>query len=139
MKPPCRPLAAALLAASAVSLAAAAAAAPIAPTSSALRTATAQPVEPVQWWGFGPYDYYAPGYGWNPGGVPPAPAYTPGYQTGTPPPPGYVQGAAPPAPGYAAGYQAGAADAAACMQRFRSYDPVSRTYIGRDRQRHPCP
>ena len=32
-----------------------------------------------------------------------------------------------------------AADAAASMQRFRSYDPVSRTYIGRDRQRHPCP
>jgi hypothetical protein len=68
--------------------------------------------------GFGPYDYYAPGYypsyGWNPGGVPAA-------------------------PGYAAGYQAGAADAAACLQRFRSYDPVSRSYIGRDRQRHPCP
>jgi BA14K-like protein len=95
-----------------------AAAAPIAATPSALRPATGQQVEPVQWWGFGPYDYYAPGYypsyGWNPGG-------------------------APPAPGYATGYQAGAADAAACMQRFRSYDPVSRTYIGRDRQRHPCP
>jgi hypothetical protein len=34
--------------------------------------------EPVQWWGFGPYDYYAPGYnpsyGWNPAGAPPAPA-----------------------------------------------------------------
>ena len=39
----------------------------------------------------------------------------------------------------AAGYEAGAAAAAACMRRFRSYDPVSRTYIGRDRQRHPCP
>jgi len=43
------------------------------------------------------------------------------------------------APGYASGYQAGAADVAACVERFRSYDPVSRTYMGRDRRRHPCP
>jgi len=79
----------------------------------------------VQWWGGGPYyDYYAPGYGygygWNPGG--------------NVLPPGYA-----PAPGYERGYQAGAADVAACMERFRSYDPVSRTYMGRDRRRHPCP
>lgn len=26
-----------------------------------------------------------------------------------------------------------------CMQRFRSYDPVSRTYLGYDGLRHPCP
>ena len=83
------------------------------------------PVETVQWWGGGPYyDYYAPGYGygygWNPGG--------------NVLPPGYA-----PAPGYERGYEAGAADVAACMERFRSYDPVSRTYMGRDRRRHPCP
>ena len=73
----------------------------------------------LQWWGSGPYGYYSPGYvyggwGWNPGG-------------------------AAPAPGYAAGYQAGAYDVARCVKRFRSYDPVSRTYLGRDRRRHPCP
>lgn len=26
-----------------------------------------------------------------------------------------------------------------CMQRFRSYDPESQTYVGRDGLRHPCP
>ena len=26
-----------------------------------------------------------------------------------------------------------------CMQRFRSYDPYSRTYLGYDGFRHPCP
>jgi len=26
-----------------------------------------------------------------------------------------------------------------CMQRFRSYDPRSGTYMGYDGQRHPCP
>jgi len=26
-----------------------------------------------------------------------------------------------------------------CMQRFKSYDPASGTYLGYDGQRHPCP
>jgi hypothetical protein len=26
-----------------------------------------------------------------------------------------------------------------CMQRFRSYDPASQTYLGYDGLRHPCP
>lgn len=26
-----------------------------------------------------------------------------------------------------------------CMQRYRSYDPYSRTYLGYDGLRHPCP
>lgn len=26
-----------------------------------------------------------------------------------------------------------------CMQRFRSYDPASGTYLGYDGYRHPCP
>ena len=31
-------------------------------------------------------------------------------------------------------------DAAAyCMQRYRSYDPASGTYLGNDGLRHPCP
>ena len=37
------------------------------------------------------------------------------------------------APGPAGG------DVAYCMQRFRSYDPNSGTYLGFDGQRHPCP
>jgi hypothetical protein len=35
-----------------------------------------------------------------------------------------------PAPGDAVAY---------CMQRFRSYDPRSGTYLGNDGYRHPCP
>jgi hypothetical protein len=30
-------------------------------------------------------------------------------------------------------------NAAYCAQRFRSYDPASGTYLGRDGYRHPCP
>ena len=26
-----------------------------------------------------------------------------------------------------------------CMQRYKSYDPASGTYLGYDGQRHPCP
>ena len=26
-----------------------------------------------------------------------------------------------------------------CMQRYKSYDPASGTYLGNDGQRHPCP
>jgi uncharacterized protein RhaS with RHS repeats len=26
-----------------------------------------------------------------------------------------------------------------CMQRYRSYDPASGTYLGYDGLRHPCP
>jgi len=26
-----------------------------------------------------------------------------------------------------------------CMERFRSYDPATRTYLGYDGHRHPCP
>jgi len=34
----------------------------------------------------------------------------------------------------------GAGDPVAyCMQRFRSYDPASQTYLGFDGLRHPCP
>ena len=130
MTSPCRLLATVFLAASAAALALPTAAAPIAAPSS-LPVAPTLSVETVQWWGGGPYyDYYGPGYGygygWNPVGSLPAPGYAPV--------PGYA-----PAPGYASGYQAGAADVAYCMERFRSYDPVSRTYMGRDRRRHPCP
>jgi hypothetical protein len=66
-----------------------------------------------------PYGYYgyAPGY-----------AYGPGYGQG------YGQGY------YDQGYAAGGGDQVGyCMQRFRSYDPSSGTYLGFDGLRHPCP
>jgi hypothetical protein len=82
--------------------------------------------------------YSAPPPG-NAGGPPP------GYAGG--PPPGYAGG---PPPGYAGGPPAGGPSvyaggpppgdpAASCMQRFRSYDPKTGTYLGNDGQRHSCP
>ncbi|NVO16939.1 MAG: BA14K family protein [Rhodoplanes sp.] len=71
-----------------------------------------------------PYGYYGSG-GYGPGY-----AYSPGYAYA----PGY-------APGYVAvsPYGGGGGDAAYCLQRFRSYDPGSGTYLGFDGLRHPCP
>jgi BA14K-like protein len=59
-------------------------------------------------------------------------------------PPYYGPGYVPPADYYddsvAAGPAPGDNDAVAyCMQTYRSYDPQSRTYLGGDGQRHPCP
>jgi hypothetical protein len=56
-----------------------------------------------------------------------------------PPPPAYYP---PPQPAYAPppGYAAPPDDAIAyCMQRYRSYDPGSQTFLGLDGYRHPCP
>ena len=64
--------------------------------------------------------YY--GYGYGPG-----PYY---YAPPPPPPPVYYGAPAAPVAGDAVAY---------CMQRFRSYDPNSGTYLGYDGQRHPCP
>jgi hypothetical protein len=63
-----------------------------------------------------PYGYY--GYG-------PGYAYAPGYAYG----PSYDQS-------YGA---AGGSEVGYCMQRFRSYDPDSGTYLGFDGLRHSCP
>ncbi|NNM74803.1 BA14K family protein [Enterovirga aerilata] len=51
---------------------------------------------------------------------------------------GAIASQAAPAPGY---YAAPPDDDAVayCMQRFKSYDPASGTYLGYDGQRHPCP
>jgi hypothetical protein len=66
-----------------------------------------------------PYGYYGSG-GYGPGY-----AYSPGYA------PGYVA---------VAPYGGGGGDAVAyCLQRFRSYDPGSGTYLGLDGLRHSCP
>ena len=44
-------------------------------------------------------------------------------------------------PGYVYGTEGGVAggDEAYCIQRFKSYDPASGTYLGYDGLRHPCP
>jgi hypothetical protein len=39
----------------------------------------------------------------------------------------------------AAAPPAGDDSVAYCMQRYKSYDPASGTYLGYDGQRHPCP
>ena len=43
-----------------------------------------------------------------------------------------------PGPYYGPGYYGGNA-VGYCMQRFKSYDPGSGTYLGYDGYRHPCP
>jgi len=96
--------------------------------------------------------YSGPPPGGYAGGPPPGPP--PGYAAGPPPagpPPGYAGGPPPagPPPGYAGGPPPGGPayaggpppgdPVAACMQRFRSYDPKTGTYLGTDGQRHACP
>jgi hypothetical protein len=71
-------------------------------------------------WGYAPDPRYSydSGYAADPGYAPdPDSAYAPGYDYGT-------------APG---------SDPAYCVQRFRSYDPASGTYLGYDGLRHSCP
>lgn len=78
------------------------------------------------WWApdyYGGYYPYAPGYAYD-GTY----AYAPGYVYGT------AQGYT-----YAPGYAYGGRDDTYCAQRYRSYDPTSGTYLGRDGVRHSCP
>jgi hypothetical protein len=99
----------------------------------AIKNAAPDNVETVQWrgrrgrgWGYGA----GFGTGLIIGGVYGAPYYYPSgpYYPG----PYYYR-----APSY---YGAPSSDAVAyCMQRFRSYDPRSGTYLGFDGFRHPCP
>ena len=124
------PAVAALLAINVALFAGAASAAPIGEPR-ALVNAVPSITQSVQWRG---------GWGWGWG----APAvaggivagaiiggalanpYGPGYYgPGYPPPIAYG-----PPPGDAIAY---------CMQRFKSYDPNSGTYLGYDGGRHPCP
>jgi hypothetical protein len=110
---------------------------------------TGQPVQVCPGYTGGPPPGGPPGYA---GGPPPG-GGPPGYAGGPPPggPPGYAGGPPAGAPGYAGppdyaggrpGYAGGppAGDPiASCMQRFRSYDPKTGTYLGNDGQRHSCP
>jgi MFS family permease len=112
------------------------------PVSDALAIKNAAPnnLETVQWrrggyrggyrsgWRGGRRGYYGGGFaaGAILGGLLAAPYYYypgPYYYSD----PGYYYG---PPPGDAVGY---------CMQRFKSYDPGSGTYLGYDGYRHPCP
>ena len=64
----------------------------------------------------------------------------PGYVPPPAPPPGYVGAPPPVGPAIAGpGPQPGSDPTAYCMQRFKSYDPRTGTYLGNDGQRHPCP
>jgi hypothetical protein len=40
--------------------------------------------------------------------------------------------------GYSGSVASNDADASYCAQRYKSYDPASGTYLGRDGLRHPC-
>jgi hypothetical protein len=118
-----------LIAAIIAPLATAASAAPIA-DAPAIKNAAPATVEAVRWRG---------GWGWGLGAGLAAGAIVGGalaapYYYG----PEYYPGPYYPAPAY---YPAGpGGDAVAyCMQRFRSYDPASGTYLGNDGNRHPCP
>ena len=110
------------------------------PGSPALRNAAndaaSGAVETVRWggwgWGLGGFAagaiigsaivaprYYGYPYGYYP-------AYGAPYPP--PPPPGYYGAAGPAGDGVAY-----------CMQKYRSYDPNSQTFLGFDGARHPCP
>ena len=124
-----------LIAASLGSLATVTSAAPMA-GALAVRNAAPASVETVRWgrgWGWGLGGLAA---GAIIGGALAAPYYYgPGYYYGAPyyPAPAYYG----PPPGYYADAPDG--DVSYCMQRFRSYDPRSGTYMGNDGHRHPCP
>lgn len=53
--------------------------------------------------------------------------------------PGYYGPAYAPAPVVVAPAYGGGDDEAYCMQRYRSYDPASGTYLNYDGNRYPCP
>jgi hypothetical protein len=147
---PCGKILAAALVAASATVAGSAVAAPIS-APSGLHNAAAAPVESVQWRGRGGYrgGYYRGGRGVGPlvgglaagaiiGGALAAQPYYGGYGYGPAPVYGYESD-------YDEGYVAvapggGGGDSVAyCMQRFRSYDPASGTYLGFDGMRHPCP
>lgn len=139
-------MAVALLATSITSFANSASALPLA-DGTAVKSSTASSVEPVRWRGRG--------WGWGVGagllggaiigGALAAPyyGYGPGPYYGDPGPyyggPGYYAPAYGPGPGYGYGPPPGGDAVGYCMQRYRSYDPRSQTFLGTDGYRHPCP
>jgi hypothetical protein len=132
MRASSRIIAAALVAATLPCLAAPAAAAPMA-SPLMLQGAAKPSVETVR--------YYRRGYGGAAVGLGIAGALIGGAILGSTQPYGYY--GYPPGyygPIYAAPAPYIGGDAVAyCVQRFRSYDPYSGTYLGLDGFRHPCP
>jgi BA14K-like protein len=83
------------------------------------------------------YGYGRRGWGYGAGAAVAAGALVGGAVAGYPYYYGDTYGAAPV---YAEPEQTGSVDGTAyCIQRFRSYDPGSGTYLGNDGLRHPCP
>src|SRR5215475_9805176 len=118
-----------------------------APTGGALaiKNATSNSIEHVRWgwrggWGWGR------GWGWGIGagvaagaligGALASPYYYGGYYGGP-----YYGGGYYADPGYYAEPYAGGGGGGVeyCMQRYRSYDPNTGTFMGNDGRRHPCP
>jgi hypothetical protein len=102
----------------------------------AVRNAAPAAAETVRWraWGAPAAAFVAGGII---GGALAAPYY---YDYGYGPyyPSPYYGGPYAAAPAYAApAYDAGG-DETYCMQRFKSYDPTTGTYLGYDGRRHPC-
>lgn len=129
-----------LVAADVASMTGAATAAPVVDPL-ALKSAIASNVENV-WWRRGP------GWGWGLGagllggaiigGALAAPYYY-GYGPYYPAPyygPGPYEGYPAPAPAYGPG--PGPGGDAYCAQKYRSYDPATGTFMGKDGVRHPC-
>jgi hypothetical protein len=110
------------------------------PVADALAIKNAAPtnIETVQWRGRGyGRGYYGRGYGrgagWGVGAGLLGGAIIGGMLAAP-----YYYGPGPYSdPGYDPGY--GGDAVAYCMQRFKSYDPRSGTYLGNDGFRHPCP
>ena len=123
--------AAALVATSMAQFSGAARAAPIGEPLSVTK-AIPTTIESVHWngggWGWGAPIVGGLIAGALIGGALSAPYYAPGYYY--PGPAYYGVPVYGPPPGDEIAY---------CMQRFRSYDPASGTYLGYDGYRHPCP
>ena len=115
----------------------------------ALKNAAPMTVENARWvggWRGGGWGWRGPGWGWGVagglaagaiiGGALAAPYYYGGYYGGP-----YYGGAYYANPGYyAEPYAGGGGDAVEyCMQRYRSYNPNTGTFMGNDGRPHPCP
>ena len=104
------------------------------PMSPVLKNAAPGGIETVRWggWGWGLGGFAA---GAIIGSAIVAPRYYGGYPYGYYPAYGYP----PPPPGYYGGPAPAGDGVAYCMQKYKSYDPNTGTFLGFDQQRHPCP
>lgn len=110
-------------------------------------------VETVRWrggggwrgggWRGGSRGWRGGGRGWGYGGLAAGAIIGGALASGYYGPYGYGYGSyyapAPPPDYYGDEVEVGGGDVAYCMQRFKSYNPRSGTYLGYDGARHPCP